>query len=436
MDYLSQLIQPGADQLLLLIAACALLESLAFVGLLLPGVALLFLLASMAAEQGLGLTAVLSAAFAGALLGDGLSFLLGRYAADRIAQLPLLQKHPEWLSRSEAFFRRYGIASLFIGRFIGPLRPLIPFIAGTLGLRPGRYLAINIASALLWAPFYLLPGYLAGLALSSLQLNPGLLLELLLILALSIWLYTLLHQQLSQMSLRYPLNALLLLFCSSSLFSLLCYLQISGQWQVQNEALFRQLYATPQAIQPLLYNLAASLTRLGDTIYILGASLALSFWLWRQGQRLAGFSFISLIVGGKLFNSLLKWLIAAPRPEPGMTLSSYSFPSGHSSAASTFFCALAVILACGGTAGVRRTLYLCALIPAVLVALSRPVLGVHWPLDVASGLIEGIFLASLLRLWLFFRDHDFCIQVQQKSQLLTALAVYTLIYVAISVWLF
>ncbi len=74
---LLQQLTPSPALLLLIIAGIAMLESLALVGVLVPGVLLITAAASMAGHQELALPATLAAAFLGAVAGDGASFLLG-----------------------------------------------------------------------------------------------------------------------------------------------------------------------------------------------------------------------------------------------------------------------------------------------------------------------------------------------------------------------
>ena len=74
----------------------------------------------------------------------------------------LFARHPHWLTRGESFFREYGTYSIVLGRFIGPIRPIIPMIAGMFDMPFWRFLLVNILSAAAWAPVYVLPGYVAG----------------------------------------------------------------------------------------------------------------------------------------------------------------------------------------------------------------------------------------------------------------------------------
>ena len=150
--------------ILLSIGLVSFLESLAIVGILVPGVAMLFAVAAAAGGTQMDLIPILGAAFVGAVLGDGISFFLGRYYHETIRKLPPFSSHPEWIEKGEVFFQRYGLVSVVIGRFVGPIRPVMPLIAGMLEMRPSRFLSINCISALGWAPLYILPGYLVGSA--------------------------------------------------------------------------------------------------------------------------------------------------------------------------------------------------------------------------------------------------------------------------------
>src|SRR5690606_25500653 len=112
-DWLTQ--HPQWLGLILLVAACV--ECLAVVGLLVPGTVLLFTLAMLAGGGVLGLGETLLLGFIGGLIGDLLSYALGRRYHQNIRSLRGLRNHPEWLARAEAYVNRYGVASLLVGRF-------------------------------------------------------------------------------------------------------------------------------------------------------------------------------------------------------------------------------------------------------------------------------------------------------------------------------
>ena len=144
----------------------AMLESLAIAGLLVPGVVLLVAVTAMAGGWGMPLITAMTWAFAGAVAGDMASFVLGRVFHQDIRRLGLFRRHPQWIARGEMFFRRYGVLSIFLGRFVGPVRPIVPMVAGMLDMPVWRFIVVNVASALAWAPVYVIPGYMAGHAVS------------------------------------------------------------------------------------------------------------------------------------------------------------------------------------------------------------------------------------------------------------------------------
>lgn len=167
-------------------------ESLALVGLFLPGAVLMFGVGALVGAGVLPLWPTLAWAAAGAIAGDGVSFWLGRHFHQRIRVMWPLRSHPELISRSVDFFHRHGGKSVLLGRFIGPIRPVIPVVAGMLEMPVRRFLAVNVISGLLWAPVYVLPGmvFAASLGLAAeVATRLALLLgTLLLLLFLVLWL--------------------------------------------------------------------------------------------------------------------------------------------------------------------------------------------------------------------------------------------------------
>jgi len=95
------------------------------------------------------------------VLGDWLSYWLGYRYNYAIARIWPLSRHPDLLPRGEAFFRKWGILGVFIGRFFGPLRSAVPLVAGICGMRRMPFQIANVASAVVWATGVLMPGTLA-----------------------------------------------------------------------------------------------------------------------------------------------------------------------------------------------------------------------------------------------------------------------------------
>lgn len=145
----------------------AFVESFAIAGVVVPGVALLAATAFVAGGGALDLGPTLACAWAGAVAGDGSSFLIGRWFGPALRRLPWLRRRPHWIETGERFFDRHGVLGVVLGRFVGPIRPMVPLIAGMLRMRKRTFFAINLTSALVWAPVYILPGYLLGASLAN-----------------------------------------------------------------------------------------------------------------------------------------------------------------------------------------------------------------------------------------------------------------------------
>ncbi len=163
-------------------------ESLAIVGLFVPGVAVMFGIGALIATGALELWATLAWAVAGAIVGDGLSYWLGYHYKDALRERWPFRRYPALLARGEGFFQRHGGKSVIFGRFVGPVRPVIPVVAGMLGMPPGRFLLVNVISALAWAPAYTLPGVVFGASLNLASEVASRLAMLLLTVLLSLWL--------------------------------------------------------------------------------------------------------------------------------------------------------------------------------------------------------------------------------------------------------
>ncbi|MCX6743645.1 MAG: DedA family protein, partial [Candidatus Parcubacteria bacterium] len=145
----------------LLVFLISFVESLAFVGLFIPGTIFNIFIGFLAGKGMFDIYDLFGFAFAGAILGDGLSFYIGKRAKKLFRPENRIFKS-NYLVRGEEFFKKHGSKSVFLGRFIGPIRPIIPFVAGMFEMKTKKFIFWNIISALLWAVFYLSLGYFFG----------------------------------------------------------------------------------------------------------------------------------------------------------------------------------------------------------------------------------------------------------------------------------
>lgn len=164
LKYLLDLVASVGHWSYLIIGLAAALECAAFLGLVIPGESIVLASGFFAHEGMLSLTAVIVAASVGAVLGDNLGYQFGC----RLGRDWLLRHGQRFgiterrLARAERFFARQGPKAVFLGRFVGFARALVPFVAGTSRMPYGRFLLYNALGAVLWTVGCSLLGYAVG----------------------------------------------------------------------------------------------------------------------------------------------------------------------------------------------------------------------------------------------------------------------------------
>ena len=133
-------------------------ELFVFLSLLFPGTSLLVAAGALMATGTLPYFPVLAGAVIGATLGDTVSFWIGRRFGPALARVWPFTRNPELLPRGIRFFARYGGLSVFVGRFFGPLRAVVPLAAGIMRMPSNYFWIANLGSALVWAPMLILVG--------------------------------------------------------------------------------------------------------------------------------------------------------------------------------------------------------------------------------------------------------------------------------------
>jgi membrane-associated protein len=144
-----------------LVGALAFLETGAFVGLIAPGETAVVLGGVVAAQGEVNLVAVLLLVWLAAAAGDLASFVLGRRLGRRflVARGPRFGVTPPRLARVEDFFDRHGPKAILVGRFVGIVRAVAPFLAGSSGMRLRAFLPWSILGTAAWATTFTLVGY-------------------------------------------------------------------------------------------------------------------------------------------------------------------------------------------------------------------------------------------------------------------------------------
>lgn len=144
-------------------------ESLVIVGIFIPGTTLLALIGGMAGAGLVDPVPLALGGIVGAVVGDTITYYLGRWAGRPILRWKVLRPHRRRVAEARLFFRRYGVWSVLIGRFFGPLRATVPLVAGAFEMRAVLFQFANITSALIWAPAVMAPGWLAARGVGGLS---------------------------------------------------------------------------------------------------------------------------------------------------------------------------------------------------------------------------------------------------------------------------
>lgn len=187
--FVEHVIAQSALWALAVVGLVAFFESLALVGLLLPGTVIMAALGALIGRGDLPFYWAWFAGFVGCLAGDWISFALGRRFKRPLRRWSFLKKHKSLLDKTEYALHQHSMATILIGRFVGPMRPLVPMMAGMLDLPLARFAAANILGCLSWPPVYFMPGILAGAAITIPDnLKGGHFQSLLLVVAFLIWL--------------------------------------------------------------------------------------------------------------------------------------------------------------------------------------------------------------------------------------------------------
>jgi membrane-associated protein len=144
-----------------MVGALAFLETGAFVGLVAPGETAVVLGGVVAAHGDVNIVAIVLLVWGAAAAGDFASFILGRRLGRRflVSHGPRFGVTSPRLARVEGFFDRHGPKAILVGRFVGIVRAVAPFLAGSSGMRTRVFLPWSILGTAAWAATFTFVGY-------------------------------------------------------------------------------------------------------------------------------------------------------------------------------------------------------------------------------------------------------------------------------------
>jgi undecaprenyl-diphosphatase len=144
-----------------LVAGLAFLETGAFVGLIAPGEFTVILGGVIAGQGEINVSLLLALTWLSAFLGDTTSFVIGSRLGRGFLERhgPKVKITGERLSQVEGYFAKHGGKTILVGRFIGLIRALAPFIAGSSKMPYRRFAPYSIIGTGLWATTFVLLGF-------------------------------------------------------------------------------------------------------------------------------------------------------------------------------------------------------------------------------------------------------------------------------------
>jgi membrane protein DedA with SNARE-associated domain len=417
MTWLGQ--HPGWAGLLVFLVSCV--ESLLVVGIVVPGIVILFGIGAMIGLGAIEFMPIWICGSLGAFLGDLFSYSVGHRYREHLADVWPFSRYPSMLQRGTRFFRKHGAKSVVAGRFIGPLRPVIPATAGMLGMKPARFVGIDIPASIAWAPAYLLPGMLFGASLELASEYTGRLTLVLIILVvllwLTFWLIWALYTYLANRSARWLRKAIkwtrrhpvfgriagplldpaqpellsvsmLGLLLVITLWSLALLLFLSP-FASQPETLDQLVLAQAQALRNHIADPAmVAISQLSAWWVLLPTSVATLLWLLGAGRYNAAVHWLVAMGGGIVLQLLLGWTLRLTPLLAEAGSGDKFVPSAALTLTTVVLGFFAVMVARELRRNHRKWPYLASSLLLVLLLLARLYLGLDW----LSGALIGILL--------------------------------------------
>ncbi len=423
-----------------LIGLLAFGEALVLTSVFTPGTVVVVLGGALAAQGLYDFGDMIWFVAIGTILGAEISFRIGAKGAN-LFQEGRRVFSPAHLERGKRFFEKYGAPSIILGHFFGPLRPIIPVVAGLSEMSRRRFFIWNVIGGFTYAVALVSIGYFFGTAtnlFSATMTRAGLFAIAVLLVIAVLWFavvklrkavpffisvfrsvglairdnsdvralvgrHPILFRFLSERGSRDSFAGLPVTILASALvYFLFLYAGSTLDFVRQSQIVAADIRIASLLSafrDPDLVQFFTVVTAFGywKVIATLGIAVSILMWLLKRPHYLPGLWLT--VIGNQLTVTLLKHTFARPRPEMAVFAeSSFSFPSGHSAASAAFFGFLTYVLI-RERVGPIVVSFLVGMTLIFLIGLSRIYLVEHYLSDVLNGYLVGT-LWALLGIWL------------------------------------
>ena len=404
-------------------------DALVILGVAIPAVPLLFAVGTLVGLGHVDGAYALACATLGAFAGDGISYWVGHRYGPQLRQRWPFSKHPEWLARGETTFRRHGMKSIVMARYIGAIRPFVPAIAGMLRMKLRQYVPASGFAALVWSATFLAPGWLFGTSLDlvsavagPLSIVAGALLVLVALILGTVfyawrWLgnhttglveralaWSHRHPVLGRyveaiMDPRRPESASLVFFgalIAAAGWGFFAVLGSVGGGSAPSDLDLAVHQAMFSLRNPLADTPMAFLATIGDAAVLAPAVLLVFAWLWWRKRRVAAWHWLAAPAFALFLTWVLGYSLDLAKPPAATAVAGFSFPSATVTLATVVYGFFAVLIA-RELPGRRRVWpYLVAALAVGLLGFARLYLGAHWLSDVLAGVLLGLLWIAAL----------------------------------------
>jgi membrane protein DedA with SNARE-associated domain/membrane-associated phospholipid phosphatase len=428
----------------LVVGALAFLETGAFVGFIAPGETAVLVGGLVAGQGHISLLVLIAVVWTCAVAGDVTSYQLGRRLGREwlLRHGDRLKITEERLHVVERFFERRGGTTIIVGRFLGFVRPIAPFIAGTSRMPFRRFIAYDVLAAGLWAATFCMLGdvFWRSLDRVTTYVSRGLFAfgTVVVLIAAVVALVHLRRDERSRARVRAWLDAradqpawrplvrlagpawrrvgrpaaagadaaarfgyerltpgnlglelttlLALLAVGAFAFLLLGDVTSDGTpWVDRWGRSVANRLTTGAGL-----DVARVLTALGSFPVVAAVALAVAIWAVRRGRTVDATALVAGLALTYLAVRVGKDVYARPRPlDPYVTTMSWAYPSGHALQSVTWVAAATVLIRAGSGWATRFAAETVAIVLVVVVALTRVYLRAHFVTDVVGGVALG-----------------------------------------------